>query len=136
MLELLRGDAKSERDERDSADARDLDEEDTHRERAITCRACGHGVTSASAWTEVNGKHAHVHVNPSGIPFDIGCFRDAPGTVGVGPFETHWTWFPGHAWQIAVCGGCRAHLGWAFRSPSGEGFHGLVLARLAEREDG
>lgn len=24
------------------------------------------------------------------------------------------SWFPGYAWQIAVCNGCNSHVGWKF----------------------
>jgi hypothetical protein len=48
----------------------------------------------------------------------------------VGEPSEYYPWFPGYAWQIAVCRGCRAHLGWLFRA-EGDVFFGLILNRLA-----
>jgi hypothetical protein len=80
---------------------------------------------------EVRGQHEHVCVNPSGIPFHIGCFRSAPGCQALGVPESYWSWFDGYGWQVATCGGCAHHLGWAF-SGEGGGFYGLIVARLLE----
>ena len=103
------------------------------RGRAVRCRCCGHPVTHTGERMEVNGQHEHVCVNPSGIPFHIGCFRAAPGCVPHGPAESYWSWFAGYRWQIALCGGCGTHLGWAFHGDAP--FHGLVMARVVE-DDG
>jgi ribosomal protein S27E len=103
---------------------------DTHAERAITCKACGHAITTHSARTSVHGAHEHRRVNPSGVDFHVGCFSIAPGCDVEGTPTTFWTWFPGYAWQLATCGNCGDHLGWAF---TGEGtFFGLILPRLSE----
>jgi len=101
--------------------------------RDLVCVACGEPITSDRARVDVGGQHRHVCVNPSGIPFDIECFRRAPGCVPHGPRETYWSWFEGYAWQIALCRGCRAHLGWSFHGDGG-GFHGLITARIVERD--
>jgi hypothetical protein len=114
---------------------------DVVRERAdvggggpVRCRACGHAVTTRRARIEVGGAHEHDFMNPAGMAFRIGCFSDAPGCRGVGEESTEWAWFPGHAWRIALCGGCFGHLGWSFRGSAGS-FHGLVLDRLAPDDD-
>jgi hypothetical protein len=39
-------------------------------------------------------------------------------------------------WRLALCGGCRAHLGWNFRGDKDAGFFGLILDRLREADDG
>jgi len=95
----------------------------------LRCAACSAAITRTDARTEIGGAHEHAFMNPAGIAFRIGCFSVAPGCVGVGEEETYWSWFPGHAWRVAACRACRAHLGWSFRS-AGASFHGLILDRL------
>lgn len=106
----------------DSLDARD--------ERPIKCRACGHAITSHDAKTSVHGAYEHRRVNPTGVDFHLGCFSRAPGCAIEGAPTLFWTWFPGYAWQIALCRGCGDHLGWAFTGEST--FFGLILPRLTD----
>lgn len=70
-------------------------------------------------------------MNPAGIVYRIGCFREAPGCAEVGGESAYWSWFPGYTWQIVVCAACTEHLGWRFRADDST-FWGLILARLAE----
>lgn len=93
------------------------------------CRACRARVTSPAARIQVAGSHRHTFVNPQGEGFEIGCFSEARGVVGVGGATEHFTWFPGAPWRAAICGGCATQLGWAFGEPIG--FYGLVLTRIA-----
>lgn len=86
-------------------------------------------MTSERARIEVGGAHEHERMNPAGIAYLIGCFREAPGCVAVGQSSAHFSWFPGCTWRVAVCGSCLGHLGWAFQG-GGITFHGLILARL------
>lgn len=97
----------------------------------LLCFLCGHLITWTSARSTIEGAHEHVRENPSGLVFRIGCFGEAPGCTTVGDPSEYYPWFPGYAWQIAVCRGCRAHLGWLFRS-EGDVFFGLILDRLAK----
>lgn len=99
------------------------------RGRRLRCVACGHVVSEESRRTDVAGGHEHTCTNPHGVTYHIGCFSAAPGCrqIGQGTFED--TWFPGYAWEISLCAGCGAHLGWRFRGAQG-GFYGLILARL------
>ena len=112
---------------------------DTRTARApswLHCAQCGHRVTSADSGTEFDGGHAHRFINPSGLHFHIRLFTHAPGCNHEGEPTEYFSWFPGYAWQVAMCGQCRAHLGWAFHciGPPGpgepEGFHGLIVQRL------
>jgi len=104
------------------------DEED-----ALLCAFCHHLITSNRDRTTVNDQHRHQCTNPAGITFRIGCFRRAPGCRATGLPTTEHTWFPGHAWQIALCAGCHSHLGWRFVASDGSGFFGLILAHLVAR---
>lgn len=98
-------------------------------EDALRCAACGHRITERAYRTEVAGAHEHTFVNPGGFVFVIGCYAAAPGCGHVGATSSAFSWFPGFTWQVAVCGGCRAHLGWVFRC-AGEQFHGLIVSAL------
>lgn len=93
-------------------------------------------MASARSRSVIGGSHAHVFANPGGLVFEIGCFQEAFGCRGEGPFVAEFSWFAGFAWQVAVCRACEAHLGWRYRPLSGAapGFWGLILSRLSEEE--
>lgn len=99
--------------------------------RFLLCKTCLHRVTAENARTEVQGKHVHVFCNPYGLVFEVGCFGAAPGCAPLGLPSLEFTWFPGYEWQVGVCHGCRAHLGWRYIAVHGGGeFYGLILANL------
>lgn len=116
-----------ERDRRSAATVRDDATGDG--DRPLCCTACGHRISDDAYRIEVNGAHEHTFVNPGAVVYTLGCFVAAPGCAHVGVPETAFTWFPGFAWQVAVCARCRAHLGWSYRG-AGDPFYGLVLAAL------
>jgi hypothetical protein len=96
---------------------------------ALRCAACDHRITEHAYRSETGGTHEHTFVNPAGFTFRIGCFVAAPGCKHIGSTSDAFSWFPGWTWQVAICGRCRAHVGWIFRC-AGEQFHGLILAAL------
>jgi hypothetical protein len=103
---------------------------DAGERRFLACAQCLSQITTPTAAISVSGSHEHTFSNPEGLSFHIGCFTTVVGCSAIGPRSTFWTWFPGHAWQVVVCAGCRTQLGWRF---SGERrFHGLILDRLVE----
>ena len=108
--------------------------EEGERGRILACARCHQPITSAAARIAVGGAHEHTFVNPHGLEFRIGCFAIATGCLQVGEVTTFWSWFPGYAWQIELCVGCREHLGWEFRSADHR-FHGLILDRLVSLEE-
>ncbi|MEQ9318170.1 MAG: cereblon family protein [Polyangiaceae bacterium] len=110
-----------------------VDEEERSPKRLV-CGRCGHAITTPDARIDVLGRHAHTCINPAGVVFHIGCFQAAAGMTGRGPHVAEHSWFPGYAWQIGLCRGCGAHLGWAFHGAEGARFWGLILARLEERD--
>ncbi len=118
---------------RSPAEPEGVDEpgEEQRDERAIRCRGCGSEVTHASAAGEVDGQHLHTFFNPSGILFEIRCFERADGCEVLGPRTTEFSWFPGTAWNYAMCAACSDHLGWHFAG-SGRAFFGLIRDRLVE----
>ncbi len=101
-------------------------------ERAIVCAACAATITSPSHRIVSHGAHEHRFLNPAGLVFHIGCFDQAIGCTIVGPASLEYAWFPGFAWRLALCGQCRVQLGWHFRDDAGDGFFGLILARLRD----
>ncbi|ACY18999.1 cereblon family protein [Haliangium ochraceum] len=123
--------AAAERGSADAAAARERGARE--RPRALLCAACRQRVTATNARVERGGQHEHLCTNPHGFAYHIGCFAAAPGCVAAGAAERGFSWFPGYAWQIAVCRGCWAHLGWRFGA-GGDRFHGLILNRLVEEE--
>jgi hypothetical protein len=102
--------------------------EDPELDDAVRCAACDHGVTRAAWAIEVGGAHVATFRNPAGWSFRVACYRDAPGCSAHGEPTDEASWFPGHAWNLACCGGCGRHLGWWFLGP--DAFAGLVLTRL------
>lgn len=94
----------------------------------IACRRCGHAITHPSAREARDGAHLHTRINPGGWVHAFACFATAPGARARGPATTEHTWFLGHAWELAECQACGAHLGWRFTG-AGE-FWGLILAEL------
>jgi hypothetical protein len=101
----------------------------TEPEGGLLCFACGLGITNDRERITAGGAHEHTFTNPGGYVYRIGCFRRAPGCAQAGEPTLEHTWFPGHSWRLALCAGCRAHLGWAFQTGESE-FFGLILDRL------
>jgi len=99
----------------------------------IRCAHCAERITTTDQRIHQAGAHEHGFENPAGIAYRIGCFRHAPGCRTEGEPTLAWTWFPGHAWSVALCSRCGSHLGWSY-GPGGTGnaFYGLILDRLNE----
>jgi hypothetical protein len=105
-------------------------EEPENEESWIVCRQCRQRLSRPSESTIVNGAHRHTFANPSGIVFEIACYRNVQGCALAGPASTEFTWFAGHSWQIIICAGCLTHLGWRFASNQGGQFHGFIVDRI------
>jgi len=120
----------------DTSDERETDRKQhvdlvEKREKVLVSAACGEPVTRENSRISVNGSHSHTFFNPHGIVYEIGCFETAPGCRDTSPSSSEFSWFPGYRWRVCGCRRCQAHLGWHFIADGG-GFHGLILARLAE----
>ena len=100
----------------------------------LVCAACAHPITRVQDETRRRGLHVHCFANPGGFVYRIGCFSAAPGVVQIGAGVSEHTWFAGFSWRVALCGGCREHLGWGFAATDGDGFFGLILSRLIPSE--
>ena len=97
----------------------------------IYCSFCDHGITGLNHACAVNGQHTHTFFNPAGVVFEICCFRQAPGCVVRGHSTDEFTWFAGYRWSYALCGRCRAHLGWQYTSAE-DSFFGLIAPNLRQ----
>jgi hypothetical protein len=109
------------------ADKKDSTSKDGHR---LCCIQCGKPITTEDQRIDIQSSHKHRFTNPHGLVFQIGCFANAPGCAQIGTVTNEWSWFSGYAWQVALCRNCGIHLGWRYRSASGDGFYGLILDRL------
>jgi len=98
--------------------------------RWLLCRSCGRRITREDERIPVLGAHEHTRTNPHGITFRFGSFRSARGCLTSGEPIAAFTWFAGFYWRLALCGGCRTHLGWSFEGGEA-GFFGLILDRLS-----
>jgi hypothetical protein len=98
------------------------------------CATCGQLVTFEEARIHVLDSHEHRFMNPAGLLFHIGCFAEAPGCLVVGAPSDDYAWFPGFAWQLALCAACADHLGWFFQGRGAAPFFGLRLDRLRVAE--
>lgn len=126
---------KNKRVPKSAADNHVLSEHDPSPEEEelwIACRACRQLLARPSDKTIANGSHQHTFANPSGVVFEIACYRSAQGCTLTGPPSTDFTWFAGHSWQITLCGACQTHLGWRFSSSAGIQFYGFIIDRVTE----
>lgn len=102
----------------------------------LCCRVCEHRIVLEDAGVSFDGGHTHRFINPHGLAFEIGLFDHASGCVHEGETVEFFSWFPGYTWRIALCGGCRAHLGWSFESIGAAGigepveFDGIIIDRV------
>ncbi|RJR32230.1 MAG: hypothetical protein C4576_30930 [Desulfobacteraceae bacterium] len=108
--------------------------DNAEREKALICASCNHPVTAVSEKTNVLGRHDHAFSYYRRI-VRLGCFRNAPGCLGVQGISHGYSWFRGYAWQIQVCGNCHTQLGWKYMSTD-ESFYGLIFETLRETEAG
>jgi hypothetical protein len=95
-------------------DAKPEREDDVAVERAVRCNRCDHALTSTKEAIDVDGQHAHVFVNPSGVVFHIRMFKQVPGAVVAGEPDSRTSWFANTASLFALCAGCGGHVGWRY----------------------
>lgn len=106
------------------------DEIAPERNELILCRFCHAAITSRQQELTIGASHQYRFLNPSGLQFLIGCFRQAPGCDISGPATEEYSWFPGYTWQLAKCSDCGEHLGWFFQSGETDQFFGLIVDKL------
>ena len=95
----------------------------------LRCGTCAEETTRSDAAVEIAGAHARTFRNPAGWSFGVACYREAAGCTPIGEATLEHTWFPGYAWRLLRCTGCRSHLGWRFDSGD-DAFAALITARL------
>ena len=108
------------------------EEDDNTRAWRLVCASCGHLVTTVSEKMDVRGRH-HYDFPYYGHIVRLGCYRNAPGCVGVERISNGYSWFRGYAWQIQLCRNCYTQLGWKYMSQE-DSFYGLVFKLLREEK--
>ena len=106
---------------------------DVTKPKFIFCRFCGYKITNIKEQIIINGKFLHNFTNPSGISYEIACFRHAVGCYATGTPTDEFTWFPSYSWSYALCSSCLNHLGWKYEKAE-DIFFGLILENLIEEE--
>lgn len=133
VFELLKREKKTSKETSHVTKSK-IQDEDSNYEDYLCCINCGYPITYKNAKIEMNESHEHVFANPHGFIFHIGCFSQAPGCLVTGKESFDFTWFPGYAWQAALCTQCWMMLGWAFRSEKSN-FFGLIIDKLKESQN-
>jgi len=108
------------------------EEADNFREWQLVCASCGHLVTTVSEKIDVLGRHHHDFPYYGHI-VRLGCYRNAPGCIGIERISNGYSWFRGYAWEIQLCRNCYTQLGWKYLSQE-ESFYGLVFKLLREEK--
>lgn len=109
-----------------------FDQGDKMEEWRLVCASCGHLVTMVSEKTELRGRHHHDFPYYGGV-VRLGCFRHAPGCVGVERISSGYSWFRGYSWQIQLCRNCYVQLGWKYMTQD-DSFYGLAFKLLREEK--
>ena len=110
----------------------DNEEDEKIRQKDLVCAACGHPITKVAEKIEVRGKHDYGFTN-LGYPIVLGCYRHAPGCVGINRVSHGYSWFRGYAWDIQLCENCHTQVGWKYMGPK-DIFYGLVFKMLQEAD--
>lgn len=118
----------------DKQKSRQEDNDDlTKHKTLLCCVQCRHPITDPTARLDMAGGHLHVFTNPGGFTYEVALFTYADCAMH-GPATTEYTWFPGYAWQLALCTNCHLHLGWRYQQTGSTTFYGLICSRLVEIE--
>ncbi|MGI9285248.1 MAG: cereblon family protein [Pseudomonadales bacterium] len=112
-----------------------IEEQQSDPGRYLCCARCQSAITTANNKIEVNSRHTFQLTNPSGMSFNVACFKDAWGCGIYGEATDVHTWFPGFDWQYAYCLSCEEHLGWYYENSREQHFFGLVTEKLVTTED-
>lgn len=112
-----------------------IEEQQSNPGRRLCCIHCQSAITTEKDKIEVNSRHTFQVTNPSGINFNVACFKSAWGCGIYGEATDLYTWFPGFSWQYAYCLSCEEHLGWYYENSSKQHFFGLIAEKLVPAED-
>jgi len=77
------------------------------------------------------------YVNPGGAVHETLTLYKVSNTYTEGQPQTQFSWFPGYAWEMLICGMCNSHLGWRFTAdPKHSGklhpkkFYGITIRSI------
>jgi hypothetical protein len=103
--------------------------------RRYRCRACLTPLCTREDDLPVGGALLHEEVNPGGFRHLFLTVARCAHVRSVGEPTLEHTWFPGYTWEVILCEGCGAALGWCYcavdrRSPAR--FYGLIVDAILE----
>jgi hypothetical protein len=110
----------------------DNEEDEKIRQTDLVCASCGLPVTKVSEKIDIRGRHDYGFTN-LGYLIQLGCYRHAPGCIGVDRVSHGYSWFRGYAWDIQLCRNCYTQLGWKYIGHE-DSFYGLVFKMLREAD--
>jgi hypothetical protein len=108
------------------------EKDDKTGEWRLVCASCGHLVTTVSERIDFHGRHHH-DFRYYGDIVRLGCYRKAPGCMGIDRISNGYSWFRGYSWQIQLCRNCYTQLGWNYMSQD-DSFYGLIFKMLREEK--
>ena len=103
-------------------------EEVLREDDVLHCAGCRAPLTRERYAISKREDHEHTVFNPMGEVFVLRCFSNAQGAKAITRATHHFSWFPGNAWQIAVCRNCSRHIGWEYTGE--DHFFGLIKGML------
>jgi hypothetical protein len=109
------------------------EDDEALKQTRLLCAACDHPVTKVAEKTEIFGRHHHAFPYYNQM-VQLGCFLNAPGSIGVERISHGYSWFRGYAWQIQLCENCNTQLGWKYTSEN-DSFYGFVFNTLREETE-
>ena len=109
------------------------EEDEALAQTRLLCAACNHPITTVAEKTEIFGRHDHAFPYYNQM-VQLGCFMNAPGSIGVERISHGYSWFRGYAWQIQLCENCNTQLGWKYMSQD-DSFYGFVFNTLREETE-
>lgn len=81
------------------------------------CKRCNNKISMYNdIFSMSKGNLAGNYCNPAGYIHETICFYKVieSSTRMIDRPSTDFSWFPGYAWQIALCSKCSTHVGWKF----------------------
>jgi len=104
----------------------------------LCCKNCDNVVSKQSCIFSMSKDGPQgAYVNPGGAVHETLTLYKVSNTYTEGQPQTQFSWFPGYAWEMLICGMCNSHLGWRFTAdPKHSGklhpkkFYGITIRSI------